>query len=162
LHPLESAVFARRTPKVGVLGIAHQGFEGHIWSMSELKFRSSIQPSSTSGSWKWELYVEGEEAPIAVGFAVGSEADADAAILKAKQFALDNLGDLPSAGPEAMNGQAERRCSFCEKLQSEVTLMIVGFTGIICDECVKLCVEEVIAKKEPDWLKKVASRLPSD
>jgi hypothetical protein len=61
--------------------------------MVELKFKSIIQPASAPTSWKWELYVEGEELPVAVGFAVGTKADVEAAILKAQQFAIDNRGN---------------------------------------------------------------------
>jgi ATP-dependent protease Clp ATPase subunit len=63
-----------------------------------------------------------------------------------------------------MNDQAELRCSFCEKPPSEVLQTIVGFGGIICDECVQLCVES-IANANPDWLEKhrqLISRLPSN
>jgi hypothetical protein len=57
--------------------------------MVELKFKSTIQPASTPTSWKWELYLEGEDVPIAMGIAV-TRADVDAHILKAQQFTIDN------------------------------------------------------------------------
>jgi hypothetical protein len=90
--PVEEPSTASRAD---IVEIALPSLDGHIYSMPELKFRSSCQPSSTPGSWKWELYVEGEEAPVAVGITVGSESDVDAAILRAKQFAVDNREHLP-------------------------------------------------------------------
>ena len=61
--------------------------------MPELKFRSTCQ-ASAPGSWKWELYIEGDEVAVAVGFCVGGEADVDAAILQAEQFVRDDLGNV--------------------------------------------------------------------
>jgi ATP-dependent protease Clp ATPase subunit len=44
-------------------------------------------------------------------------------------------------------------CSFCGKPQKAVLQMIAGAKGIICNECVEVCVE-VITHKHPEWLAK--------
>jgi ATP-dependent protease Clp ATPase subunit len=51
-------------------------------------------------------------------------------------------------------------CSFCGKGQEDALSLIDGVSvnpkgqqtaGVICDECVQLCVE-VIARQHPEWL----------
>jgi ATP-dependent protease Clp ATPase subunit len=51
-------------------------------------------------------------------------------------------------------------CSFCGKVQQDALSIVSGVSvnlkgqktaGVICDECVQLCVE-VIARQHPDWL----------
>ena len=58
--------------------------------MVELKFRSIIQQTYGPTSWRYDLYVEGEELPVATGFVSGTKADVDAAILDAQGFTIDN------------------------------------------------------------------------
>ena len=36
------------------------------------------------------------------------------------------------------------KCSFCNKLSTEVSKLIAGPTSFICDECVSLCVEIIV------------------
>jgi hypothetical protein len=56
----------------------------------ELRFRSIIQQTYGPTSWRYDLYVEGDELPVATGFVSGTKADVDAAILKAQEFTADN------------------------------------------------------------------------
>jgi len=37
------------------------------------------------------------------------------------------------------------RCSFCNRDQNEVRALIAGQSGFICDECVEVCQEIVLA-----------------
>lgn len=39
------------------------------------------------------------------------------------------------------------RCSFCDKSQYEVRKLIAGPTVFICEECILVCVEILIAPK---------------
>jgi hypothetical protein len=58
--------------------------------MVKLNFRSVIQQTYGPTSWRYDLYVEGEELPVATGFVSGAKADVDAAILEAERFKVDN------------------------------------------------------------------------
>lgn len=42
------------------------------------------------------------------------------------------------------------RCSFCGKQNSEVMKLIAGPQGIICDECVQVCVR-ILITEHPEW-----------
>lgn len=70
--------------------------------MANVIFRTKLLPSRP-GSWHWELYVDGEELPVAGGFERGTEADLQASIERAQQFVLDilknpqSLFDLPQS-----------------------------------------------------------------
>lgn len=41
-------------------------------------------------------------------------------------------------------------CSFCQKSQREVKILIAGHNVFICDECVDVCVDLVLEKLYPD------------
>jgi hypothetical protein len=55
-----------------------------------------------------------------------------------KEVAL--LSPTPLRGPATTDGQAEPSCSFCGKVQADVSKLIAGPTAFICNECVGLCV----------------------
>ena len=37
-----------------------------------------------------------------------------------------------------------QRCSFCNKAQSDVRMLVAGLTASICDECVEVCVDVIV------------------
>jgi hypothetical protein len=63
--------------------------------MAEVNFKTIVQPApgcwldGGTVAWKWEIYVEGDEAPVSIGWTVGTRAEADADVLKAQRLLLD-------------------------------------------------------------------------
>jgi hypothetical protein len=59
--------------------------------MADLKLKSIVQPAGYDWvvGWKYEIFIEGDEAPFAIGYYFGTRAEADAAALRAQQRLLD-------------------------------------------------------------------------
>jgi hypothetical protein len=54
--------------------------------------------------------------------------------------------------PESKHRGGERepfRCSFCGKAEAEVAKLIAGESGLICDECVRVCVGILAGPGQP-------------
>jgi hypothetical protein len=60
------------------------------FAVVELRFKSVIQQTHGATAWRYDLYVEGQKEPVAIGFVVGTKADVEARILEAQEFAVDN------------------------------------------------------------------------
>ena len=61
--------------------------------MAELNLKCIVQPAGYDWvvGWKYEIFVEGDEAPFAIGYFFGARAEADAAALDAQRRLLKEL-----------------------------------------------------------------------
>jgi hypothetical protein len=71
--------------------LAGQGIFGRMAKVRDpasVSFKIEVQRGPPI--WKWELYVESDEIPVAAGTTVGTKADLDAAVLRAQMHVLEN------------------------------------------------------------------------
>ena len=59
--------------------------------MADLTLKCVIQPAESSSpvGWKYEIFIEGEEAPYSIGYYFGTRAEAEAIALQTQQRFLD-------------------------------------------------------------------------
>jgi Fe-S-cluster-containing dehydrogenase component len=55
-----------------------------------------------------------------------------------------------------------RRCSFCEKVEGEVAMLVDGKRASICDECIVFCSDVLREERTAAAKRDAANRRPTD